>query len=52
MLSAQAAISIENSLLYANLELRVQERTLELSRTTKNCKPPMKLWKSCHTWMP
>lgn len=30
MLAAQAAISIENSMLYANLEQRVQERTNEL----------------------
>jgi diguanylate cyclase (GGDEF)-like protein len=35
MLSAQAAISIENSLLYANLEQRVQERTQELSQATE-----------------
>ncbi len=35
MLSAQAAISIENSQLYADLEQRVQERTLALSQTTE-----------------
>lgn len=35
MLSAQAAISIENSLLYTNLEQRVQERTQELSLATE-----------------
>ncbi|HNC43968.1 MAG TPA: SpoIIE family protein phosphatase, partial [Acidobacteriota bacterium] len=35
MLSAQAAMSIENALLYANLEEKVQERTIELSRTVK-----------------
>jgi diguanylate cyclase (GGDEF)-like protein len=38
ILAAQAAISIENSLLYANLEQRVQERTLELSLATEKLK--------------
>ena len=33
VLSAQAAISIENARLYENLELRVEERTQELSQT-------------------
>lgn len=35
MLSAQAAMSIENALLYANLEEKVRERTLELSQTVE-----------------
>ena len=35
ILSAQAAISIENSKLYQNLEQRVEERTDELSQTIK-----------------
>lgn len=35
VLSAQAAISIENSLLYVNLERRVTERTQELSQATE-----------------
>ena len=35
VLSAQAAISIENSLLYVNLERRVTERTQELSFATE-----------------
>jgi diguanylate cyclase (GGDEF)-like protein len=38
ILAAQAAISIENSLLYANLEQRVQERTLALSLATEKLK--------------
>jgi diguanylate cyclase (GGDEF)-like protein len=38
MLSAQAAISIENSQLYASLEQRVQERTRELSQATEQLK--------------
>ncbi|MFH2134718.1 MAG: diguanylate cyclase [Pseudomonadota bacterium] len=38
MLSAQAAISIENSQLYAGLEQRVQERTRELSLATEQLK--------------
>jgi diguanylate cyclase (GGDEF)-like protein len=35
ILSAQAAISLENSLLYENLEHRVQERTIELVQATE-----------------
>jgi diguanylate cyclase (GGDEF)-like protein len=38
ILAAQSAISIENSHLYANLEERVQERTLELSKLTEKLK--------------
>ena len=38
ILAAQAAISIENSLLYTNLEQRVQERTLALSLATEKLK--------------
>lgn len=38
MLSAQAAISIENSQLYAGLEQRVQERTCELLLATEQLK--------------
>ncbi|MDC8772492.1 diguanylate cyclase domain-containing protein [Roseateles albus] len=38
ILAAQAGISIENSLLYANLEQRVQERTQELSLATEKLK--------------
>jgi len=36
MLSTQVAIAIENSLLYANMEQRVTERTMELSVLAKN----------------
>ena len=34
MLASQAAISIENSLLYQGLEQEVQQRTLQLEQTT------------------
>lgn len=38
VLSSQAAISIENAQLYANLEAKVEERTLELSQALSNLK--------------
>ncbi|MEG4294919.1 GAF domain-containing protein, partial [Microcoleus sp. C2C3] len=36
LLSSQAAISIENAQLYANLETKVEERTQELSQALRN----------------
>ncbi|MCJ8282204.1 MAG: GAF domain-containing protein [Rivularia sp. ALOHA_DT_140] len=42
ILSAQAAISIENSRVYQNLEERVEERTHELSQTIKILKATQK----------
>ncbi|MEG4529457.1 AAA family ATPase [Microcoleus sp. D2_18a_D3] len=38
LLSSQAAISIENAQLYANLEAKVEERTQELSQALSNLK--------------
>ncbi|MGK5093252.1 GAF domain-containing protein [Deltaproteobacteria bacterium TL4] len=38
LLSSQAAISLENALLYSNLEQRVEERTLELSQALEYLK--------------
>ncbi|MGK5092547.1 ATP-binding sensor histidine kinase [Deltaproteobacteria bacterium TL4] len=38
LLSSQAAISLENALLYSNLEQRVEERTLELSKALEHLK--------------
>ena len=42
LLCSQAAISLENAQLYNNLEIKVQERTVELSQALENLKQTQK----------